>query len=567
VLSTDLAEMHLGSRPARARAASGGRLVVAVLGVLCLAEIGVLVVLGDRLTFFNDDWWFLLQRPGIESHGGLDTLLAPHNSNSVLLPAIAYKVLVAVFGLGSQLPFRLLLGLMIVAVGVGVFAVVRSRLGDVVALACAAVILFLGPAWEDLLFFASIDLIGSVAAGVGALWALDRDSPRRNALACGLLACSAAFSNVGVPFALAAAVAVLLRRRLSQLWLAAVPLGLFAIWWVAYGSGEPSHLSGSNVSHLPYYVLKSAAAGFASLAGVSAGPSRATYWRGGILLAVGAVVVGVALVRGWRPRTAALVPLVGLVGFWLLTGSSFIVGREAFASRYQLIDVVLLLLVVVEAVGPVRVGRTAATVVGIVAVAVIASNVGRQLTYGYRFMRTQSGFVKADLAALELGRRWASPNLWLLQPVAHNPYLSGVTAGRYFAETDAHGRPPVYSISKLQTAPSDQRQAADSVLAAAERLAPVRFGAGAPTGGCTRLTGGTELTLRPGALRLANVGTAGLAVGVRRFAPEGLVTYVALMAPGWKDWLTVPDDGVSVPWRLSSKAAHGASAVLAVCPA
>jgi hypothetical protein len=53
---------------------------------------------------FNDDWWFLFQRPGIESHGGFDTLLAPHNGNMAVLLAVLYRVLTAAFGLGSQVP-------------------------------------------------------------------------------------------------------------------------------------------------------------------------------------------------------------------------------------------------------------------------------------------------------------------------------------------------------------------------------------------------------------------------------------------------------------------------------
>ncbi len=532
------------------------------LGALCLAALAMVVVLGDRLTFFNDDWYFLLQRPGIESHGGLDTLLAPHNSNFVLLPALAYKLLVPVFGLGSQLPFRLVLGLLVVAVGVGVFALIAARAGEIVGLTCAAVVMFLGPAWEDLLFFASIDLIGSVAAGVGALWFLRRNTPRGDAVACFLLACAVAFSNVGVPFALAAAVVVLMRRRLSQMWIAGIPLSLFAIWWAAYGTKEPSHLSGSNIGHLPRYVLDSASAGLASLAGVSGGPRAATYSRGHVLLALAGVVLVAALVRGGRPRPAALVPLTALLAFWVLTGASFVVGREPFASRYQLIDAVLLLLVVVEAIGPIRVTRTAAAVVVAAAVAVVASNLARELRHGYDFLHAQSGFVKADLAALELGRRWAPPNLWLLSPTARNPYLSGVTAARYFAVTDAHGRPPVYSIAELASAPADQRQGADSVLAAAERITPVRV-PGAAGGRCTRVGLGREVALAPGVWRLTNLGAAGLAVGVRRFAPTA--TYVTLMAPGWTDRLTIPADRVNLPWRLRIETAPGTTSALAAC--
>jgi hypothetical protein len=180
---------------------------LAVLSVACVVSLVVLVVLGTRLTFFNDDWWFLLQRPGLESHGGLDTLLAPHNSNLVVLPAASYKLLVAVFGLSSQVPYRIVLGLAIVAVAVMLFLLVSERAGRGPGLAGGVVVLFLGAAWEDLLFFASIDLIGSLATGLAALWVLERERTRSDAVACLLLICSVGFSNVGVPFAIGAGAA------------------------------------------------------------------------------------------------------------------------------------------------------------------------------------------------------------------------------------------------------------------------------------------------------------------------------------------------------------------------
>ncbi|HZU59400.1 MAG TPA: hypothetical protein VE983_00440, partial [Solirubrobacteraceae bacterium] len=330
--------------------------VLALLAALCLASVATIVVLGTRLTFFNDDWYFLLQRPGLESHGGLDVLLAPHNSNLVPLTAGLYKVLVAVFGMGSQVPFRLVLGLAVAAVGVMVFLLVSQRAGPLFGLACAAVVLLLGAAWEDLLFFASIDLVGSLAAGLAALWLLDRARPRP--WLGGLMSvCSVGFSNVGVPFALGAAVAVLLRRRPAQLWVPAVPLALFGLWWELDGHRQPSHLSLHNVEHLPRYLLESIGSGLASATGLSRGTVSGTYTRGYVLLGIGAALLVIGRWRGRRPSSSVLVPVVVAVSFWSLTGASFIPGREPFASRYQLIDVVLLMLIATDLLGPLHLGR------------------------------------------------------------------------------------------------------------------------------------------------------------------------------------------------------------------
>src|SRR5204862_6544490 len=94
------------------------------------------------------------------------------------------------------------------------------------------------------------------------------------------------------------------------------------------------------------------------------------------------------------------------------------------------------------------------------------------LDFGYRFMRDHSAYVTGDLGALEIARGRAPATVQPVQPIAHDPFLSGVTAERYFRETDAHGSPPFYSPEQLVAAPAAQRQAADSVLAAAYRMLP-----------------------------------------------------------------------------------------------
>jgi len=115
---------------------------------------------------------------------------------------------------------------------------------------------------------------------------------------------------------------------------------------------------------------------------------------------------------------------------------------------------------------------------------------------------------------LELGRPFAPASLWLVEPVARNPYLSGITAGRLFAETARHGRPPAYSVAELTAATPAVRQSADRVLASAEQLRPAKPGndAVAPRG-CRPVAAeagaGHEAALAPG-------------VGLRRPAASGL---------------------------------------------
>ncbi|MGZ4132635.1 MAG: hypothetical protein ACXVWF_06290, partial [Actinomycetota bacterium] len=140
------------------------------LALICGASALTVVLLGTQLTFFNDDWYFLLQRPGFTA----DSVLAPHNGHLSASVVLLYKALVGLFGLGSQLPFRLVLGAAVACLGVLVYALVSERLGRPLGLVAAALVVFLGPAWEDLLWSFQIGLIGSLVAGVGALLALER---------------------------------------------------------------------------------------------------------------------------------------------------------------------------------------------------------------------------------------------------------------------------------------------------------------------------------------------------------------------------------------------------------
>ncbi len=57
---------------------------------------------GRHLTFFYDEWAFILTRRG----GGLGTYLDPHNGHLALFPVIVYKVLFATVGLRHYTPYR-----------------------------------------------------------------------------------------------------------------------------------------------------------------------------------------------------------------------------------------------------------------------------------------------------------------------------------------------------------------------------------------------------------------------------------------------------------------------------
>src|SRR4029079_6610104 len=72
------------TQPLRPRAGMPSGRAGAALALTCAASATALVLLGTRLTFFGDDWAFLLQRPGFSA----DSLLDDHNGHLSVLPVL-----------------------------------------------------------------------------------------------------------------------------------------------------------------------------------------------------------------------------------------------------------------------------------------------------------------------------------------------------------------------------------------------------------------------------------------------------------------------------------------------
>jgi hypothetical protein len=536
-------------------------LLALILGV----SAAMLVVLGSRLSFFNDDWYFLLQRPGLVAHSGAGVWLAPHNGHFVVLQVALYKALVDVFGLGAQWPHRVAVAFAVCALSAVVFVLVSGRAGRLLGLLAAISISFLGSGSEALFTISAFNLAGSLACGLGALLALEQRSRRRDALACGLLVTATCLANLSLAFVAAAAVSIALRKRARDAWVPAVPLAIFAIWWVAYGSDAPSAISLANVRGLPSYVLRSASSGLASLTGASEIPGVHGPWPGYLLLGLLAAAAVWRLLRRPRPSGWLLVPLTAALAFWCLSGLNYIPGRDPQASRYQLIDATFLLVIVAELFRPVRlrfVPLAAAVALG--AGAIVLNGLG--LRDGYRFFYNESANAKGALGALELVGRRAPPGMGLSAGVTGNTFMTGITAGRYFAVSSEHGRPAVLDARQIEHAPVTARRVFDGVAAVGYGvlLLPVERH---ETAGCARAetargTSRVEAALPPGGARIVDLGGAPRIIGIRRVAPPALPTVMGLLRARGAAELRIPPDRVRAPWRLS---ATGTTAIV-VCP-
>jgi hypothetical protein len=317
------------------------RLLVALAA---LAVSAAILWLARGFTFYFDEWDYIISAPGWNAA----SYLQPHNEHPVMLPRLIYAAMLATFGLRTYVPYMAVLLALHATSVVLLFELVRRRAGDLIGVACAAILLVLGAGWENLLWAFQMSFVGSVACGLGMLLALEAAPTwRRMPLVAALLTASLMFSGVGLFFGVAAAVrlATTTDRRKELAWLAPVAIVLGA-WYLAYGRygvGPSPQSSPANILVLSLYMLWGLGASAAGLIGVGGlfGPFL-------LLLAAGAV--GFAWWRGGLdPR--ALAVAAGLLTFYVVTGLSRaqLGYQQSGASRYVYVGAVLWLILLADA--------------------------------------------------------------------------------------------------------------------------------------------------------------------------------------------------------------------------
>ncbi len=299
-----------------------GWLGVIVFSAAALCAAIWLLDLGRGLTFFFDEWDFI---EAAGTSGYWHNVLQPHNGHPSMIPFSMYEVLLHTVGLRHYWPYQLILVLLDVGCGLLLFLLLRRKLHPVLAAAASAVLMLLGPAWQDLLWPFQFGFLGSVAGGLGALVFLDRGTRRADIGACICLVASVACSGVGLPFAVGVMVELAWRRQSwRRLWIPAIPLALFVVWYETIGKSATS----SSLS--PGSVVRSIGSDTATTVGALVGRGSTV---GAVLTGVLAAAIVVAVVRS--PGRAARLAMAtsGLVAFWLLTLLARGVSQDS-ASRY-----------------------------------------------------------------------------------------------------------------------------------------------------------------------------------------------------------------------------------------
>jgi hypothetical protein len=281
-----------------------------------LGALAILVWLGRDMTFYHDEFAFLLLRD--LSPAGI---FAPHNEHLSATLVILYRTLVGTVGTVSYWPYLGVTFALHVIVSVIVYVVVRRETTAAWALGAMAVMLLLGSGGDDILWAFQSGTIGATAAGMAALII----APRRPAVAAVLLTIGLATSGAALAFLVGTVLHLLLTRPRALVWLA-LPVGLYLAWYVTFGATRMVALRSPSLDGVPEYVL---AGLVASAAGVV----------GSVLPVVGSIVL-LALAFGLgRARTVSpvvLALLVSSVAFFFIAGlvRAQLGAEQATAPRY-----------------------------------------------------------------------------------------------------------------------------------------------------------------------------------------------------------------------------------------
>jgi hypothetical protein len=567
------------------------RYVPYILAAATLSSGVLLVSLTARMTYRYDDWYVLLAGRDWSPHALLD----PQYEHIVFARNVIFKALLAIFGIGSEVPFSIVSTSVFLLSAVLLFVYMRRRVGDWLALIATTVILFLGAAWEDLLWPIQIVHFGVIACGLGMLLALEREDRTGDRLACALLTLSISFFTLGFVFAAGAAVDIVQRREVwrQRIYILVVPCFLYFLWWLGWGHTGGNSLSWHDIGSIPIFVLDSIAAGIASLFGLAGSTTVPTVQTS---LDWGRPLVPVVfLLAIWRLQRFERVPrffwIVATIGFssWIIGALGQQIGRLPDASRYQYPSAIFILLMAAELLRGVRLSRTGLIAAAVVAAAAVMGNL-TQLIDIYKVRKGESEQEKAALAAIEIARDRVAPVFKLPTPDTHFeqfvsltfPYTKftpgppidyfSVNARGYLNVVDDFGS-PAFTQDELADSPEAAREVADRVLAAALGIKPV--GSEAPSSAaagptpmligppgalagrnthCLKLNATAEpplIELPSGGATLSSGPGSGFEVRLRRFASTALPVDLGNLPPDSSAVVDIPTDRSSQPWKLS----------------
>lgn len=409
-----------------------------VFGLLLLLGAEIVLARTRGLSFYADDWDFVLDRRGMSP----SVLLTPHGPHLSLVPILIYKALLHTFGGGSYQPFRLLsvFDLLLLAGLLGLVA--RARWGRWWSLAPVLLLVTLGQGGVSTLFSFQCGYAIATAAGVVALLCVVREGRRANILACAALIISLSSASQGVGFTVGAAVILVTRHHLRRrAWVVLVPTILYALWFLKYGHQySETHLALWHTA--PVYEFQSLAATLGALLGVSRlTPAFVVEMTYGYPLAIAALAAaGYSYWRGWRPQPLFCGVAATLVILWFASAVSDTTEffRPPNTARYLETNGLLVIVCLVTAIPRPRLPPWGSTFVVLILSVVAFANT-TQYQQAWVYMLSSDVFSRAELGALLIMRGVVRPSFKPAVTSRDPGLLSGVDAAKFFIAYDSFG--------------------------------------------------------------------------------------------------------------------------------
>ena len=502
------------------------------LALALYAGIGLWLTRG--ISFIGDETRFVAFSRGFD----LETILTPHNGNLIAPARVIYAASLSLFGT-SHLFIQVveLVGVMLASSLLFVF--LRRRVGGALALGATLVILFLGSSADVVLSPVGLAQAYSTAAGLAAFLMIERGDRRGDAAACALLLLSVVTFSSGVAVLAGAGVWLLLdERRRSRLWVVAVPLLIYAAWFLWAQRFEQGTFSLSNASLIPSSIGDGLAATLRALTGLTYfGDSGAALGVSQALAVVALLGLGVVVAtRRHRPPLWAMVAMP--VAFWASIALVADYLRTPSAPRYLFFASVSVLLVAGEAARGIRLPGRARPVLLLLLLLALASNAVQLREAGARY-RLVSAQARAVFGAYQL----AGDNLQ-----GTYPRFGFATAEEYLTGARRH-EPYGFTPQELQRQPPSIRALADRALVESMAISPEP----APERqlGCARpvRSHGEPVPLPAGGVSLRSQ-TSG-AIRLARFADAPTIEVGSLPGGGSGVSIRIPTDEWPLPWRAS----------------
>ncbi|HEX8121380.1 MAG TPA: hypothetical protein VF549_08965 [Solirubrobacteraceae bacterium] len=525
-----------------------------VLLAIMAGSAWLLMWAGRGTTFFYDDWPYILER----GNWNPDTLLRPHNEHLQVFPLLLYKILFETVGLHAHWVYRLALVVLNLLTGLLLFLYARRRVGDWPAVALAACLIVMAPSWYNLLYSFQVNFVGAMAAGMGALVALDREDRRGDLIAMVLLGVVLGSSSVGFPFVIGAVIELVWRRDWRRLWVVGVPIAFYGLWWLGWHTGSSLRLH--NAPAIPGYMMDGADDSAGAITGYGV--------DFGLVIFCGLVALVVRELLDPERVTARLVAVISLpLTMWALTALGRAdMGVEADANRYLYASGLFVALVGLEVARRYAiVGRAAAAVAVFLFVGAIAN--ANAVKGGGEILRGWSEGGIYAVTAYEI----AGPENVAYDYGGGDPTQGFIKAGPVFEAIKRYGSSPGYTAEELRDQSPERKRGVDHALARTLNLnvaavsGKATAGAAAPVAdgkqpgnvvaagaGCVRLEPAVpeaafNLRLPLGGATF-HAGSSKLEVRLRRFSTLFFEEPLGTVAAGTTGSLAIPRDRSSQPW-------------------